>query len=188
MDFPPTLPGGPLGTVTGLLLIIIGIIALLFPGLAFVLIVVFLAIFAVIISIELIRSGISRPDETNVYRSLQIVGGIAGVILGFFVMVLPYFFPVAARDLFGIWAILTGAANILSISGGNSGRERGLNAISGLVLAIVGLLILLAPAIVTDYILVVVLSFLAIIIGIFSIWFARANTPAENTVDHSMYK
>jgi uncharacterized membrane protein HdeD (DUF308 family) len=188
MDIPTTLPGGPLGTVTGLLLIIIGIIALLFPGLAFVLIVMFLAIFAVIVSIELIRTGIASPEDTNTYRALQVIIGIIGVMLGFLVLVLPYFFSIAAKDLFGVWAILSGVANILSVFGSSSGLERGLNALSGLVLALVGVLLLLAPAIITDYLLVVILGLFAIIIGIFSIWIERSNSADTKTINHSYYR
>jgi uncharacterized membrane protein HdeD (DUF308 family) len=188
MDLPTTLPGGPLGTVTGFLLIIIGIIALLFPGLAFVLIVMFLAVFAVIVSIELIRAGIACPEETNTYRSLQVIGGIVGVILGFLILVLPYFSSIVFKDLFGVWAILTGVANILSVFGSNSSLERALNALSGLVLALVGVLLIFAPTIITDYILVVILGVFAIIIGIFNIWFERSNSTDKKTINHSYYK
>jgi uncharacterized membrane protein HdeD (DUF308 family) len=188
MDFPATLPGGPLGTVTGLLLIILGISALLFPVLVFSLIVVFFAIFAVIVSVELIRSGISCPCEPNTWRTLQVIGGIVGLVVGFLVLVLPYFVSVAAKDLFGVWAILTGAANVLSVLAGGTGMERGISVISGLILAAVGFLLLLAPALLADFLLVVILGIFAIVIGIFSIWSARANTPPEPTVNHTIYK
>jgi uncharacterized membrane protein HdeD (DUF308 family) len=188
MDFPATLPGGPLGTVTGLLLIILGISALVFPVLVFSLLVVFFAIFAVIFSIELIRSGISSPGEPSTWRTIQVIGGIVGLVVGLLILVLPYLVSVAAKDLFGFWAILTGVAGVLSVFTGGSGMERGISAVSGLILASVGFLLLLAPAILTDFLLVVILGIVAIIIGIFSIWFARANTPPVKAVNHSIYK
>jgi uncharacterized membrane protein HdeD (DUF308 family) len=188
MDIPTTLPGGPLGTVTGLLLIILGIMALVFPALVFSLIVVFFAIYAAIISLELIRSGLADPDGTNIRRTVQILAGIAGIIIGFLILVLPYFVSVAAKDLFGFWALLTGAAGILSVFAGTGGLERALSALSGTILVIVGILLLFAPGIIADFLLVVILGIFAIIIGIFSIWFARADTGPEQPINHTIYK
>jgi hypothetical protein len=188
MDVPTTLPPGPIDTITGLLLIILGVLALVFPVLVFSLLVVFFAIFAVIISAGIIRSGMSDPGKTNVYRTLQVLAGILGLLLALSLLVAPYFFTVAAKDLFGIWAILAGAANLLSIVASGSGMERGLTALSGLVLVAAGLLILLAPAIITDFLLVILLAFFAIITGMFSIWFAHMKPAAEKKIDHSIYK
>lgn len=187
-DLPITLPGGPLGTVTGILLIVLGILALLFPQLAFSLLVVFFALFAIIVSLELIRSGLSVPDETARTRTLQVLAGIIGILLGISVLVAPYFITIAAKTLFGIWAILTGAGNLLSAFSGSSAVERSLNTASGFVLAAAGFLIILAPAVITDLILVIAIGFFAIITGIFSIWFARAPPEEDQKIDRMIYK
>ena len=188
MVFPTTLPGGPLGTVTGVLLIVLGLMALVFPALVYSLLVMFSAIFALILSIDLIRSGVSNPGETSVGPTLQVLIGILGILIALSIIIIPYFMMIAAKTIFGVWAVLTGAATLLSVFGNNPGMERALNAISGLILAGAGLLILLAPAILTDYILIVIIGCLSIVIGIFSIWLARANTPVEKTINHTIYK
>jgi len=186
MDIPTTLPGGPLGTVTGIMLIFFGIMALVFPVLVDNLLVMFFAVFALIVSIELVRSGVSDPGEANACRTLQVLVGVLGILMAVSIIVIPYFITVAAKTLFGFWAILTGAANILSVLSGSSLIERGFNAILGIVLAVAGLLIILAPEIITDFILIHIISLFAIITGFFSIWFARANTPALKNADNAI--
>ena len=189
MDVPLTLPGGPLGTATGLLLILLGILALVFPGVVFTLLVVFFAVFALVISIELIRSGISDSDETTIFRTLQVITGLLGIVLGLAIIIIPYFMSVGAKDLFAVWAIIAGIGNLFSVFSTQSAAERGLDALFGLVLAAAGLLILLAPALLADYLLVIILGIFAIITGIFSIWFARAPpVPGEGVVNHYIYK
>ena len=189
MDVPLTLPGGPLGTATGLLLILLGILALVFPGVVFTLLVVFFAVFALVISIELIRSGISGSDETTVFRTLQVIAGVLGIVLGLTIIFIPYFISIAAKDLFAFWAVIAGVGNILSVFSGQSAAERGLDALFGLVLAAAGFFILFAPALLADYLLVIILGIFAIITGIFSIWFARAGpVPGEGVVNHTIYK
>lgn len=188
MEESVTLPGGPLGTVTGILLILLGIMALVFPGLVFVLLVVFFAVFALIISIELIRTGIANPNETPVYRNMQILLGILGLILAAGIMIAPYFFSVVAKDILAIWAILTGAGNLLAVSGGSNRVERGITILLGFVLMVTGICILLAPGVLTDLILVIIIGVVAIIAGIFSIWFSRAPPEGEKRINRSIYK
>jgi uncharacterized membrane protein HdeD (DUF308 family) len=188
MDFPTTISPGPLDSITGILLIILGVLSLVFPVLAFSLIVLFFAIFAVIVSFGLIRSGMSDPGEMSIYRTLKVLAGLLGFLLALSFLVAPYVVSVAAKDLFGFWAVLTGVAAILSIFTGEPGMERALNAISGVVLAATGLLILIAPAVITDYLLVIILAFFAIITGVFSLWSGRTKTPDENQINHAIYK
>ena len=188
MDDPITLPGGPLGTVTGLLLIVLGILALVFPALVFSLLIVFFAIFALMTSLELIRSGISGPAERTTSRTLQILMGIIGILVAFVILVAPYIAAVVARDVFALWAILTGLGGMISLVSGGSAMERGLNVLVGFILAACGVLILAAPAILADHLLITILGLVAIVTGIFSIWLARAPVEDEKTVDHSIYK
>jgi uncharacterized membrane protein HdeD (DUF308 family) len=188
MENSSMLSDGPLDSITGLLLIILGILALIFPVLVFSLLIVFFAIFAGIVSFGLILSGMSDPGETNVYRTLKVLAGVIGLLLAFSFLVAPYVFTVAAKDLFGIWAIITGAASLLSVFAGESGMVQGLNALSGLVLAALGILILISPAIITDYLLVVILAIFAILTGLFSLWFARMKPAEDRQIDHTIYK
>ena len=188
MDPPITLPGGPLGTATGVLLIIMGLGAVLFPALIFTLLIVFLASYAIIVSLELIRCGLSGPGSASRGRTTQIIIGCAGILLGLVILIAPYLVSVAAKDLFAIWAVLTGAGNLLAIISGGSGTEKVLGLISGIVLAALGIVILVSPALMTMYILVLILGLFAIMTGIFSIWLARAESDEVRTVNHSIYK
>lgn len=183
-----TLPQGPLGTVTGILLILLGILALLVPQLIFSLLVIFFAAFAVIVSFDLIRSGLSTPEETAWTRSIQILAGILGILLGISILIAPYFIAVAAKTLFGIWAILTGAGNIISVFSGSSTLERSLDSVSGLVLVVVGVLLLFAPTLLSEFILVIAIGIFAIITGIFTLWLARAPPQGVLKVNHRIYK
>ena len=188
MDDIMTLPGGPLGTVTGVLLIFIGILALIFPALVFSLLVIFLAFFAIITSLELIRSGISGPTEADPGRTAQVIVGILGILIAIILVIAPYFMAIAAKVIFAVWAILTGAGNFISVFRGGAALERGLNALFGIILLACGLMILVAPALIADYILILILAIVAIITGIVSIWFARAPVEEERQVNHNIYK
>ena len=189
MDSTPTLPGGPLGTATGVLLILLGITALVFPALVFSLMVVFFAVFALIVSVALIRAGISEPGTTPIARTLQVIAGLAGIVLAGAILVIPYLLVIAVRDIFAVWAILSGLGSLLAVVAAESGTERIVSALFGFILALTGLSLLLAPALLADYLLVIIVGVLAIVLGIFSIWFARAEpTPGEGTVNRSIYK
>jgi uncharacterized membrane protein HdeD (DUF308 family) len=189
MDIIPTLPGGPLGTVTGILLILLGILALLFPALVFSLIVVFFVVFALIVSVELVRAGISGSTTTPSARTLQVIAGLAGIVLAIAILVIPYFMTIAVRDIFAVWAILSGLGNLLAVIATDSGTDRLVSILTGIVLAVTGLFILLAPAMLADFLLVVILGIISIILGIFSIWFARAEpVPGEGVINRSIYK
>lgn len=188
MDIPTTLPGGPLGTVTGILLVAIGVISLVFPALVFSLFAVFFALFAIIMSLELIRSGISGPSEGTPCNTLQLALGLLGILAGILILVAPYFVSFAAKDIFGVWAILAGIGNLLAVFTAGSGIERAQNVLIGLILATCGVLILAAPALLADLILVIIIGFSAILAGIFSIWFARGGPAPEAPVNHLIYK
>lgn len=188
MDHPVTFPGGPLGTVTGVLLIILGIGALVFPALVFSLLIIFLAFFALITSLELIRYGLSGPGSESTCRMSQILMGIFGIILGVVIIIAPYFVTVAAKTLFALWAIVTGTGNLLSLIAGGPAMERGLTMITGLVLAACGALLLFAPALLADYLLIMILGLFAIGTGIISIWFARVPADEVNRVRPLIYK
>jgi len=110
-------------------------------------------------------------DESRDHRLILVVFGIVGVALAILVLVAPRFFNILAKDIFGIWAIIISLGSIQNMFGGVTGFERWLKALFGLVLFVIGVLIFLAPPLLTDYILILILGFFAIITGAFTIWF-----------------
>lgn len=188
MDTLPEIPKGPSGTVAGLLAIILGIAALVFPAIVFSLLEIFLALFALILSAGLIRSALSDTGETRVHRLILLVFGCLGILLAILVVVAPRFLNILAKDLFGIWAIIIGLGCIQYVFASDTGFERWINALSGLVLFLVGVLIFMAPALISDYLLVLVLGFFAIITGLFTVWFSRTGPERKPEINRAIYK
>jgi len=188
MDSLPDIPQGPIGTVIGILAIILGLIAIIFPVPVFELLVIFIAVFAIIVSAGLIRSGLSATGESRIHRLILVAFGLVGMILAILVFVAPYFINILAKDIFGIWAIIVGLGSIQNVFAGQTGFERWLNALFGLVLFVVGVLIFLAPALLSDYLLVLILGIFAIISGAFTIWFSRLPPDQEKVINRSIYK
>lgn len=104
----PQIPSGPAGTVAGILLILLGIVALVFPVMVFSLLAVFFSLFALILSAGLIRSGLMDNGESRTHRLILLAFGVLGILLAVFVYLAPRFLNVLAKDLFGLWAIIIG--------------------------------------------------------------------------------
>lgn len=187
MELPFAIPDGPVSRITGILLIILGIIALLFPAIIFRVLAWFFALFVLFMAIGLILKGISAAAGRN-DRIILLLCGVAGLVAGLAILLLPGLITIAAKDIIAAWAVITGAGLILFVFGSGTGFERSISAITGVVMVIAGLLMLFVPVLVTDYLLVIILGFFAIGIGILAILFGSAPPVPEKEIDHRIYK
>lgn len=174
--------------VAGIGAIILGIVALVFPVVVLSLLAFFFSLFAIILSAGLIRSGLTGSGESQIHRLILLAFGILGILLALLVYVAPRFLNILAKDLFGIWAIIIGLGCIQYVFANQAGFERWLNALSGIVLFLVGVLIFMAPALLSDYLLVMVLGFVSILTGAFTLWFARSDPGQKPEINHAIYK
>lgn len=188
MDSFPEIPKGPVGVIAGIGAITLGITALVFPTLVFAFLAIFFALFAFILSAGLIRSGLTDTMESRTHRLILLTFGTIGILLALLVILAPRFINILAKDLFGIWAIIIGLGSIQYVFADATGFERWINAFSGLFLFIVGVMIFIAPAILSDYLLLVILGILAILTGAFTIWFARSESGPAPVINHAIYK
>lgn len=188
LDSLPQIPQGPAGIAVGICAIILGIVALVFPVITFSLLAVFFSLFAIILSAGLIRSGLTDVAESRIHRLILLTFGFVGILLAIFVYAAPRFLNILAKDIFGIWAIIIGLGCIQYVFATESGIERWINGLSGLVLFLIGVMIFIAPATLTDYLLLLVLGVFAIITGAFTIWFARSDSGEKPEINRAIYK
>ncbi len=178
----------PLGKTAGIILIVLGISALLFPVVFFTILDKFIAILAFIIGIGFIREGVILNKEKALSRILLVVSGILGLCIGILILVTQRILMFTVKDIIGIWAIITGIGYIISVFSSVSGPDRGFKSVSGLILGFFGVILLIAPVLLTDYILVVILGLFAIGFGILTIMFASDKPKAKKEANHLIYK
>ena len=178
----------PLGKTAGIILVVLGIGALLFPQVFFTILDKFLAILAFIIGIVFIREGITLNKEKALNRILLVVAGILGLCIGILILFTERILMFTLKDIIGIWAIITGIGYIISVFSSVTGPDRGFKGVSGLALGFFGVILLIAPVLLTDYILVVILGLFAIGFGILTIMFASDKPKPKKEANHLIYK
>ena len=188
MKIPDIILTEPAGKTAGVVLIILGISALLVPQVFFIILDIFLAALACIIGIGFIREGASGVDENALNRSLLVIFGILGIGIGIFLLVAQRIMMFSIKDIIGIWAIITGIGYIVSVFTSVTGFDRILKAISGLALGFLGVVLLIAPVLLTDYILMVILGLFAIGLGILTIIFAFDKPKQKKEINRLIYK
>ncbi|MDO9324913.1 MAG: DUF308 domain-containing protein [Methanoregula sp.] len=169
-------------------MVILGISALLFPYVFFTVLDIFLAILAIIIGFGFFYEGITRSNENILNRFLLTLSGILGVCIGISLLLALRILTFTIKDIIGIWAIITGIGYISSVFISATGFDRIFKSVSGLALCLVGGVLLIAPALLTDYILIVILGFLAIVLGILTIIFASDKSKPKKEYNHLIYK
>lgn len=188
MDLPFTIPDYPVSRIAGITAITMGIIALFFPVFTFHMIDWFFALFVIIVSISLIRKGISLVTGTGCSRVVSLLFGGIGLVGGIAIVVFPGLVTFVAKDIIAICAILMGIAMVVNVFTSVVRLERIFSAVTGLLMISAGLLILFIPVIVSNEILVIVLGFFAIGIGILVILFGSAEQSPKKEINHLIYK
>ncbi|MEV0595101.1 HdeD family acid-resistance protein [Nonomuraea cavernae] len=129
--------------IRGIAAIIFGILALVWPGLTVLVLVIFFGAYAIVNGLFLLFAG-SEPDAGS--RAWLIISGILGIVAGVVALVWPGITSLALLYLVAIWAILAGVAEIVA---GVRLRETTVNEwiliVGGVLLVIFGLVLLIWP-------------------------------------------
>lgn len=138
---PGWLRGAQIGL--GILVVILSIYALAYPGAAFVSLVLILGIILFIVGIEKIISGIFLPVKG---RGAMIGLGILVLIFAGFVIAFPGFATWIITVFIGIALLFSGAASIAqAFSGKESGWKKAFLIGVGALLIILGIMVLVSP-------------------------------------------
>ncbi|WP_025274699.1 HdeD family acid-resistance protein [Haloglycomyces albus] len=127
----------------GVLLVLFGLFALIWPDVTLLVLVVMFGAYALVDGIFAIVSGASGQGEG---RGLLIFSGILGVLIGLMVFLWPESSALALLILIAVWAIIIGVAYIakgISLTGDNGGRW--LLILSGILGVVLGFLLMLRP-------------------------------------------
>ena len=139
---PGWLRGAQIGL--GILVVILSIYALAYPGAAFVSLVLILGIILFIVGIEKIISGIFLPIKGS--RAATIGLGILVLIFAGFVIAFPGFATWIITIFIGIALLFSGAASIAqAFSGRESGWKKAFLIGVGALLIILGIMVLVSP-------------------------------------------
>lgn len=157
--------------LTRILIVLLGIVALIWPGYVLGFLVYFFAFLAIIGSIGTIAVGISYSEEQlPAPRWAIILLGILGFIIGIATLVAPAFMTVAIIYFIGAWALVTGVADLIfAFTRASAGNSRLIMVLSGIISVLFGILVIFNPPILTAVVLVQVLGIYAIFIGILGV-------------------
>lgn len=168
--------------VIGVVAIIFGIVAFAWPDMTLYTITILFGAFALVIGIFAILAGIAGKDLGNA-RTVFIIQGILGIIIGSVVMAWPGLSLLFVAYLIGFWAIMFGIFEIVAAATAPrdaipSGMSKGLLAVSGIISLLFGFIIVLFPGEGVLAILWIIAAF-AIILGIVNIviGFQERKTP-----------
>jgi uncharacterized membrane protein HdeD (DUF308 family) len=99
-----------LWTIRGIILIVLGLIAVAIPGLVWSVFIIFFGILAAISGIFLIIEGIKIKNDSD--KALRIIEGIFYLLLGLFVIFYPGISLAIFIIILGFWAIFIGGFQI----------------------------------------------------------------------------
>jgi uncharacterized membrane protein HdeD (DUF308 family) len=150
----------------GILAIALGVLAFAYPAPTLAALIVVFALYAIFDGVLAIAGGFSLPGGPSWWL---IAGGVAAIAVGIFTFFQPGTTAVALVLLVGIFAIVTGVAELVGAATlGNLVAHRWLLALSGVVAVAFGLLLIMSPG---DGVLSVLwlIGFYAIFAGVMNI-------------------
>jgi uncharacterized membrane protein HdeD (DUF308 family) len=134
---------GWLIAVRGIIAIVFGFLALLWPGITVLALAVLFGAFALVDGTGMLI-GYFRRRVGGRYRAAHLVAGVAAVVFGVFTLVWPGITVLALTVLIGAWAVVVGMLEIVAATEGRSEWYVGL---IGALSIVAGVLILLRPGI-----------------------------------------
>ncbi|MEN3308555.1 MAG: hypothetical protein V7603_4757 [Micromonosporaceae bacterium] len=151
---------GWLLALRGIIAIVFGFLALLWPGITVIALAVLFGAFVLVDGVGMLVSFFRRRVGGR-YRGAHLVAGVGGVVAGILTLLWPGITVLALMVLIGAWAIVIGGLEIVAATEGRSEWYEGL--IGGLSI-VAGVLILLRPGI-SALAMAQVIGVFAIIIG-----------------------
>jgi len=133
-----------LSFITGLLMIVLGILFLVRPGLSLASVLLLLGIFAVVYGVALAAAGLLGHAES---RGWAIAVGLVAVIFGIMVLVWPGLTALTLIYIIAAWAIISGITDIAgAFIGGLSGGQRAWLILLGVLSLAIGVVFFVHPA------------------------------------------
>ena len=165
--------------IRGILAIALGVLAFVYPAPTLAALIVVFALYAIFDGVLAVVGGFSVPGRPSWWL---IAGGIAAIAVGVFTFFQPGTTAVALVLLVGIFAIVTGVAELVTAATvGQLVAHRWLLALSGVVAVAFGLLLIMSPG---DGVLSVLwlIGFYAIFAGVMYIAMGFGLRDMSNTV------
>jgi uncharacterized membrane protein HdeD (DUF308 family) len=134
-----------LAGVAGVLSLVVGIAALVWPGPSLLVVGILFGAYLFVWGIGLLVAGIGRPDVSTGLRVLDVLMGLLALIAGLVLMVRPGESVVTAALVLGFWWCVLGTAHILHAILDPVGRLA--NLLWGVLGIVAGLIILASPEI-----------------------------------------
>jgi uncharacterized membrane protein HdeD (DUF308 family) len=151
--------------IRGIVAVLFGILALGWPGRTVLFLIYLFGIYALVEGMMTVVGSL-RERQTYSRWWVQLIGGIAGIIIGLLVFFWPEKTALVLFTLAGIWAIVTGLFHLIAAFAFPAGLGLGgMLALSGILLVIVGAVFILHP-VASIMSLVWVLGLFAILYGI----------------------
>jgi uncharacterized membrane protein HdeD (DUF308 family) len=125
----------------GVLAIVLGLVALLWPGVTVLALAVLFGVYAVINGVGLLV-GAARRDGDGGQRVATLLAGALGIVVGVLALVWPTVTVLGLVILVGVWALLTGAAELWAAAQLRGGL---VSALIGVASIVAGVLLLMMP-------------------------------------------
>ena len=98
----------------GLAAIAFGVVAILWPGITLLALILLFAAYAIVDGVLAIASGIRRESDRRSPDWFMILAGIAGIVAGVVAVVLPGITALVLLIVIAAWAIVTGVAELVA--------------------------------------------------------------------------
>jgi uncharacterized membrane protein HdeD (DUF308 family) len=132
-----------LNVITGILMIVLGILFLAYPGFSLATVLLLIGVFLIVYGIALAVAGFVGHAEG---RGWAIFTGILGIIVGIIAIAWPGMTGLALLYILGAWAIVTGAVDIVgAFAGGLKGGKRVWLIVVGILSIVVGIIFFAYP-------------------------------------------
>ncbi|HEX6470962.1 MAG TPA: HdeD family acid-resistance protein [Streptosporangiaceae bacterium] len=171
--------------VRGVLAVIFGVIALVWPGITALALAIVFGAYALINGVSMLVEAFRHADRPH--RGARIAGGVLGVAAGVVALAWPGMTAVVLAILFGAWAVVTGVTEIAAaIRFRRQMHGEFLLGLAGLLSIIAGLIILAWPTIGVVTI-AIILGIYAIMAGIVLIAMAARMRRAAHHTTHATH-
>lgn len=162
----------------GLIALLFGIAAIVWPAVVLEFLVYFFGFFAIIISAFALVAGAAAPELAGGAKWSVVLLSIIGILIGIFTLVFPELFTALIVIIIALWAIVTGIGDFIAAFAPTGMGTRLLLVLLGIVSVIFGAILLFYPLLGAVTI-IWVLGIYAVIFGILGIVYGFAGGGRE---------